>query len=191
MAAKVVGLVSTLRWKSPAGAMNNVDVVVTRQSVFVGSMKRIFRIRGVNRSMVRLDLVAVRGLVVFLEVSHGGLKLSHERLQRPEVRLNLGKASRLGNIWDMTFQRSTHIFRRRWAFADPFSQSGLSIAAIVAPLIARLTRFAIGDSSESSLGLHALRDRNVRVDRKRRETICGQRASQISRFFRRRTAWMG
>ena len=132
-------------------------------------------------------------MVVFLEVSHGGLKLSHERLQRPEIRLNLGRASRLGNIWDMTFKRSlsTHIFRRRWAFADPFSQSGLSIAAIVAPLIARLTRFGIGDSSESSLGLHALRDRNVRVDRKRRETICGQRASQISRFFRRRNGLDG
>ena len=85
MAAEVVGRVSTLRWKSPAGAMDNVDVVVTRQSVFGGSMKRIFRIRGVNRSMVRLDLVAVRGSVVFLEVSHGGLKLSHERLQRPEI----------------------------------------------------------------------------------------------------------
>ena len=72
--------------------MDNVDVVVTRQSVFGGSMKRIFRIRGVNRSMVRLDLVAVRGLVVFLEVSHGGLKLSHERLQLLEIRLNSGSA---------------------------------------------------------------------------------------------------
>ena len=118
-------------------------------------MKRIFRIRCVNRSMVRLDLLAVRGLVVFLEVSHGGLKLSHERLQRLESRLNLGSAIRLG-IWDMTFERSTHIVRLRCAFADPFSQSGLSIAAIVAPLIALIARFAIGDSNESSWGRYAL-----------------------------------
>ena len=85
MAAEVVGRVSTWRWKSPAGAMDNVDVVVTRESVSVCGMKRIFRVWGVNRSMVRLDLLAVRGLFVFLEVSHGGLKLSHERLQRPEI----------------------------------------------------------------------------------------------------------
>ena len=111
------------------------SVVVTRERMSVVGMKSIFSILCVNRSMVRLDLLAVRGLFIFLEVSHGGLKLSHERLQRLESKLNLGSASRLG-IWDMTFERSTHIVLRRGAFADPFNQSGLSIAAIVAPLIA-------------------------------------------------------
>ena len=131
-----------------------------------------------------------RGQRKMHHVSHGGLKLSHERLQRLESRLNLGRASRLG-IWDMTFERSTHIFLRSWAFADPFSQSGLSIAAIIVPLMARITRFAIGDSNESSLGRHALQDRNVRVDRKLRESICWQRARQMSRFFQGRNGFNG
>ena len=61
-------------------------------------MKRIFRISSVSGSVVRLDLLAVRRLVVFLEVTHGGLKLSHERFQRLDSRLDLGSASRLG-IW--------------------------------------------------------------------------------------------
>ena len=126
MAAEVVGRISTLRWKSPAGAMDNVDVVVTRQSVFGGSMKRIFRIWRVNRSMVLLDLLAVRGLVVFLEVSHGALKLSHERLQRLEIRLNLRRASRLCNIWDMTFKALRGV--RTYSAGDGCSRTRSAIA---------------------------------------------------------------
>ena len=94
-------------------------------------------------------------------------------------------------IWYMTFERSTHILRRRWAFADAFSRSGLSVTAIVAPLIALIMRFVMGSSNKSSWGLHALRDRDVRVDHKIRKIICGQRASQISRFFRRRDVFDG
>ena len=102
------------------------NVVVTRERMSVVGMKSIFRILCVNRSMARLDLLAVRGLFIFLEVSHGGLKLSHERLQRPEIRLNLRRASRLGNIWDMTFKALRGV--RTYSAGDGCSRTRSAIA---------------------------------------------------------------
>ena len=68
MAPEVVVREGALRWKIPerniAGARNSG--VATPESVSVVSMKCIFRIRSVSGSVVRLDLLAVRGLFVFL-----------------------------------------------------------------------------------------------------------------------------
>ena len=69
-------------------------MVLPHDSVSVVSMKCIFRLWSVSGSVVRLDLLAVRKLFVFLEMSHGGLNLSHERFQHFDSRLDLASASR-------------------------------------------------------------------------------------------------
>ena len=104
MAAEMVVRGGTRRWTIPERSVPSArdSGVATREYVSFVSMKSIFRIRSVSRSVVCLDRWAFQGLFVFLQVSHGGLKLSHEHFQRLDSRLNLGSASRLGILEEYT-----------------------------------------------------------------------------------------